>query len=76
MAKSLHDGIIEYGKILSTEFIASITKELLLAIQYSHSKDIVHLNLNLKNILILSQNIKNICKTINIVDPNGNEEKD
>jgi serine/threonine protein kinase len=54
MAKSLHDAIIEYGKIISTEFIASITKELLLAIQYSHSKDIVHLNLNLKNILILS----------------------
>ncbi len=32
MAKSLHDAIIEYAKPLSTEFIAKITKEILLAI--------------------------------------------
>ena len=41
-----------------------------------HSKDIVHLNMNLKNILILSQNIKTICNSIKIEDPNGNEEKE
>ena len=41
---------------LSVKQIAQLVKELLMCLQYMHSKDIVHLNLNPQNILVLAEN--------------------
>ena len=53
MPQTLQNALIYYRKSLSSKQIANIAKELLFSIQYIHSKDIVHMNLNLSNVLIL-----------------------
>ena len=35
-------------------------RELIKAVQYFHSKDMVHLNLNLQNILVLRKNTEHL----------------
>ena len=52
MPKTLQQAIIDHKKSLTAVQIAYIAKELLLAIQFIHSKDIVHLDLSPENILV------------------------
>jgi len=48
--------LTDYKQTLSVRQIANVAKEILMGLQFIHSKDVVHLNLNPSNILVPRQN--------------------
>ena len=52
LPKTLFRALTEHKQTLSTKQIANVAKEVLFALQFIHSKDVVHLNLNPSCILI------------------------
>ena len=66
--KTLQEALIEYNKPLSVNQICILAKEILLAIQFIHSKDIVHLNLDPSNILILTKGLEDFFQTFEDIE--------
>ena len=66
MPITLQQAIIKYKGTLTAKDIAHIVKEILLSVQFIHSKDVSHLNLNPQNILILRNDPESFFKNVPI----------
>lgn len=75
---TLSNALIYYRKPLSAKQVANIAKELLMSIQYIHSKEILHMNLNPSNILILRSDPESFFNNdpIESTDEAGEESKE
>ena len=70
MPKTLDRTLIDYKKSLTPKQVANIAKEILLSVQFIHSKDISHFNLNPNSILVLNNNPDKMFQNLPKVDSN------
>ena len=75
MPLTLSQALIYHRKSLSAKQVANIAKELLLSIQYIHSKDIIHLNLNPCNILVLRSDPESFFNNDPIEDSSDDDDE-
>ena len=71
MPKTFSRALIDHKKSLSAKQIAHIAKAILLAVQFIHSKDVVHFNINPANILILRNDPENFFNNVPIDGSRG-----
>jgi len=71
MPKTFSRALIDHKKSLSAKQIAHIAKAILLAVQFIHSKDVVHFNINPSNTLILRNDPENFFNNVPIDGSRG-----